>query len=222
MKRKIKITIPDLGSVSGIIQLPENPWCLLVLAHGAGAGMEHPFMEQVAKRLETTGVGTLRFNFLYMENGGGRPDLPHVAFKVIRAAVDRAHTYAGSIPVIGGGKSFGGRMFSQVMAQDDPPKLDALVYFGFPLHAPGKPGTERAAHLSKIKVPMLFLQGTRDTLAQIDLIEEVAGGLRKGTLAKFEDADHSFHVPKRSGKTDTQVLDELVTQTAGWLRKKLN
>ena len=222
MKRKIKIQIADLGSVSGIIQIPDNAWCLLVLAHGAGAGMEHKFMTDLANRLEKSGIGTLRFNFLYMENGGGRPDLPHVAYKVLRAVVDKAHTVAADIPVVAGGKSFGGRMFSQVMAQDDPPDVQALVYFGFPLHAPGKPGTERAAHLSKVKVPMLFLQGTRDTLAQIDLISAVSKGLRKASIVKFDDADHSFHVPKRSGKSDVAVLDELVQQASAWLRKKLS
>ena len=224
MKRSIKIQISQGESVSAILQMPDDAWCLMVLAHGAGAGMEHTFMQQVADRLGNTGVGTLRFNFLYMEKGGGRPDLPHVAQSVLRAAVERAHTYAdkNGIAVIGAGKSFGGRMFSHLMASSDPPDLSALVFFGFPLHAPGKQGKERADHLTKVKVPMLFVQGTRDTLAQIDLIKEVVKGLRKASLSIVDQADHSFHVPKKSGQTDAQVLDYVTEQSAQWLRKKLS
>ncbi len=223
MKRKIKIQIPGEDSVGGIIQIPDDPWCLMVLAHGAGAGMEHRFLESVANHMEDKGVGTLRFNFLYMEKGGGRPDLPHLAQKVIRAAVARAQEYAvpKNLPVVGAGKSFGGRMFSQLMAKEDAPAVAALVFYGFPLHAPGKPGTERAAHLSSIKVPMLFLQGTRDTLAQIDLISGLVKGLRKATLITFEDADHSFHVPKKSGKTDADVQFSMTQHAITWLRKKI-
>jgi predicted alpha/beta-hydrolase family hydrolase len=221
MKRKIKIKVPELDSVSGIIQMPEDAWCLMVLAHGAGAGMEHQFMEETASRLGQSGIGTLRFNFLYMENGGGRPDLPHVAHTVIDAAVSRAHEYTDG-PVVGGGKSFGGRMFSQIMAKADPPDVDALVFYGFPLHAPGKPGSERAAHLNDVKIPMLFLQGTRDTLAQEDLISGVVKGLKKGTIVKIDGGDHSFRVPKKSGKTASAVMDEMTDSVAGWLRKNLD
>jgi predicted alpha/beta-hydrolase family hydrolase len=221
MERKVKIKVPELGTVSGILQIPEDAWCLMVLAHGAGAGMEHSFMEQTAKRLEDVGVCTLRFNFLYMENGGGRPDLPHVAHKVIYAAVAKAREFNDDRPVVGSGKSFGGRMISQAMAKENPPEIDGLVFYGFPLHAPGKPGDERAAHLKDVKVPMLFLQGTRDTLAQMDLISGVVKGLKKGTIIKFEGADHSFHVPKKSGKTDAEVMDEMTTEVVIWLRKKL-
>jgi len=224
MKRGIKIKISQDESVRGILQMPDDAWCLMVLAHGAGAGMEHPFMQQVADRLENSGVATLRVNFLYMEKGGGRPDLPRVAQRVLRAAVERAHTYAdkNGIAVIGAGKSFGGRMFSHLMASSDPPVLSALVFFGFPLHAPGKQGKERADHLYKVKVPMLFLQGTRDTLAQIDLINEVVKGLRKASITIVDHADHSFHVPKKSGQTDAQVLDYVAEQSTQWLRKKLS
>lgn len=221
MKRKIKIQVPDAESVGGIIQLPDNAWALMVLAHGAGAGMEHRFMEDVAKLLEKEGIGTLRFNFLYMEKGGGRPDLPHVAHKVIRAAVSRAQEYADGIPVVGAGKSFGGRMFSELMSKDDAPDVKALVFYGFPLHAPGKQGKERAAHLSKVNIPMLFLQGTRDSLAQIDLMKEVVKAHKKATIEVIDQADHSFHVPKKSGKTDAEVLDAMNVVAAKWLNKTL-
>lgn len=224
MKRNIKITIDPGQSVSGIVQIPDDAWCLMVLAHGAGANMQHAFMQGIADRLAQAGIGTLRFNFLYMEQGGGRPDLPHVAYSVLRAATARALEYAAehAIPVVGAGKSFGGRMFSQLMAAgEDVPAIRALVFFGYPLHAPGKPGIERAAHLSEVKVPMLFLQGTRDTLAQIDMMRDVTKSLRKATLEVFEDADHGFHVPKRSGKTDDQVLDACIDTVARWLRKRI-
>jgi len=223
MKRNLKIQLEQGESVSGIVQMPEKASCLMVLAHGAGAGMGHRFMQDLADRLEKTGIATLRINFLYMEKGGGRPDLPHVAHKVLRAAVERAHTYAdkAGIPVVGAGKSFGGRMFSQLMASDNPAGISALVFYGFPLHAPGKQGKERADHLSKVKIPMLFLQGSRDTLADIDLIGEVTKGLKKATLKIVDQGDHSFHVPRKSGKTDGEVMDYLVTQTASWLGKKL-
>jgi predicted alpha/beta-hydrolase family hydrolase len=223
MRHKVRIKVENDKSVSGIIQIPDQAWCLMVLAHGAGAGMEHAFMRGVADRLYGEGIGTLRFNFLYMEQGGGRPDLPHVAHRVIRAAVNRANNYAGTrgVPVVGGGKSFGGRMFSEFMTKPEADGVKALVFYGFPLHAPGKTGTDRASHLPQIRVPMLFLQGTRDTLARIDLIKEVVKGLRHGTLWESEDADHGFHVPKRTGKTDEQVLDEMISSVVKWLRKKL-
>lgn len=221
MKRNLKIQIPQAESVSAILQIPDDAWCLMVFAHGAGAGMNHNFMQQVANKLEKKGIGTLRFNFLYMEKGGGRPDLPHIAHGVLGAAVARAREYADKIPVVGGGKSFGGRMFSQLMSTDNPTDISAIVFFGFPLHAPGKPGKERAGHLTKVKVPMLFLQGTRDSLANLDLIKEVSKSLRKATLFVLEGGDHSFKVPKKTGLTEGQVLDKLVDETAGWLRKKL-
>ncbi|HLF62230.1 MAG TPA: alpha/beta family hydrolase [Saprospiraceae bacterium] len=223
MKRNIRIHLPHGESVSAIIQLPDEAWCMMVLAHGAGVGMDHSFMQQIANRFEKAGIATLRFNFLYMEKGGGRPDLPHVAYNVLRAAIAKAQDYSSkeTLPLVGAGKSFGGRMFSQLMSAEELPGVSALVFFGFPLHAPGKPGKERADHLAHVKVPMLFLQGTRDTLAQPDLIKEVTDGLRKATLAVIKEGDHSFHVPKKSGMSDAQVLDDLVELTSTWLRKKL-
>jgi predicted alpha/beta-hydrolase family hydrolase len=221
MKRNLKIQLSQGETVSAILQMPDDAWCMMVLAHGAGAGMNHGFMQQVANKLEMAGIASLRFNFLYMEKGGGRPDLPHVAYDVLRATVARAQEYADKIPVVGAGKSFGGRMFSQLMSTDNPAAVLALVFFGFPLHAPGKPGKERAEHLSKVKVPMLFLQGTRDTLADLDLIKAVSKSLRKATLYVVEGGDHSFKVPKKTGLTEGQVLDKLVDETASWLKKKL-
>jgi predicted alpha/beta-hydrolase family hydrolase len=201
--------------------MPDDAWCLMILAHGAGANMHHKFMQQISDKLGQAGIGTLRFNFLYMEKGGGRPDLPHVAYSVLRAAVESAAAHAGKLPLIGAGKSFGGRMFSQLMSTDNAADISAVVFFGFPLHAPGRPGKERAEHLSKVKVPMLFLQGTRDTLADLDLIKEVSKGLRKATLFVLEGGDHSFKVPKKSGMTEDDVLNKLVDETARWLKKKL-
>jgi predicted alpha/beta-hydrolase family hydrolase len=183
--------------------------------------MEHRFMQQLAGGLEKRGIATLRFNFLYMEKGGGRPDLPHVAYSVLRAAVTKAEEYSSKmkIPLVGAGKSFGGRMFSQLMSGDTPPVVSALVFFGFPLHAPGKAGKERAEHLSRVKVPMLFLQGTRDTLAQIELTREVVKSLKKGKLVIVEEGDHSFKVPKKTGKSEADVMDFLTKETAKWLKK---
>lgn len=223
MGRKLTIKVPALGeSVSGILELPKDAFCLMVLAHGAGAGMQHTFMEKLADSLKASGIGTLRFNFVYMEKGGGRPDYPPKAHAVCRAAVDRAKDYAekAGIPVVAAGKSFGGRMFSQ-MAAKGAPDISALVYYGFPLHAPGKDGTERAAHLKDVKAPMLFLQGSRDALAREDLIREVSKGLRHATLQVLEGADHSFKVLKSVGMTHDEVIADLAMRSAGWLRKKL-
>jgi hypothetical protein len=223
MKRNIKIQVSESETVSGILQHPKDAWCIMVLAHGAGAGMDHSFLQLISTRLAKSGVATLRFNFLYMEKGGGRPDLPAVAHRVLRAAVAKAQEYTikETLPIVGAGKSFGGRMFSQLMAAEDAPGVSALVFFGFPLHAAGKPGKERAAHLSKVKVPMLFLQGSRDSLAQPDLIKEVVDDLKKATISVIKEGDHSFHVPKKSGMSDAQVLDDLVDLTTAWLKKKL-
>ena len=221
--KKLKIKVNDTDSVSGILQLPDDAWCMMVLAHGAGAGMEHSFMQQIANRLENRGIATLRFNFLYMEKGGGRPDLPHVAYSVLKAVVAKAQEAIAKkkVPIVGAGKSFGGRMFSQLMSTDSPPDIAALVFYGFPLHAPGKDGKERAEHLSKVKIPMLFLQGTRDSLANIDLIKEVVKSLKKGTISIVEGGDHSFKVPKSAGMTEAQVFDQLVDETVKWLKKSV-
>ena len=224
MARSLKIKIAGSEEhVSGLLQLPRDALCIMALAHGAGAGMQHKFMSSLADALEGQGVGTLRFNFHYMERGGGRPDFPKVAHKALHAAIAKALPYSvkAGIPVVAGGKSFGGRMFSQLAAMDTDPGFQALVYFGFPLHAPGKPGVSRADHLRDIKLPMLFLQGTRDTLAQEDLIREVSKGLRRATLQMVDGADHGFHMLKKSGISDEEAIKDLAARSANWLRKKL-
>ncbi|MBX2877475.1 MAG: dienelactone hydrolase family protein [Saprospiraceae bacterium] len=220
--RKLKINISkEIGSVSSLLLLPTNATSLLVLSHGAGAGMEHAFMEMLAQELAAQQVGTLRFNFAYMERGGG-PDRPKKAHPAIVAAVKKALKYADGLTLLAGGKSFGGRMTSQVAAKGE---LDAavkgIVYYGFPLHAPGKPGLERAAHLSDISIPQLFLQGTRDALARFDLIEAVCVDLKKAHLVRMEGSNHSFKTLKRSGITHEEAVAQLARETttfAGRLR----
>ena len=224
MSRRIKITIPGRDDkVSGIVSIPHDAICVMALAHGAGAGMEHSFMEALADALNRHGIGVMRFNFPYKEAGGKRPDSPKVVHATQRGALQRAGDYAAKtgIPVVAGGKSFGGRMFSQLASNEGNFAAEAIVFFGFPLHAPGKPGTERAAHLKDIKVPMLFLQGTRDTLATPDLIKEVSKGLRRGKLIMIEGADHGFHMLKRSGIADEEIIERLASETRKWLDKKL-
>ncbi len=210
MMKKLNINItPEIGSVSAILQKPADATALLVLSHGAGAGMEHPFMQDLADQLANHKVATLRFNFPFKENGGA-PDRPPKAQATIQAAIQFALQHAKGLTLLVGGKSFGGRMTSLLAASDAMPgDVKGIVYVGFPLHAPGKPGMERAAHLASIRLPQLFLQGTRDTLAQFDLIEQVCSKLPHATLVKVEDADHSFQTLKRSGISPEAVLAQL-------------
>jgi predicted alpha/beta-hydrolase family hydrolase len=218
--QRLKINISEeIGSVSALLQLPENAMALLVLAHGAGAGMEHPFMEALAERLAAHRVGSLRFNFAYMEKGKGAPDRPKKAHPAILAAVEEAKKHAEGLRLLAGGKSFGGRMTSQVASKGALEGVQGLVYYGFPLHAPGKPGVERAAHLADIRIPQLFLQGTRDTLARFDLIEEVCSKLDRAHLVKMEGGDHSFKTLKRSGITPKEVMEQLAKETADFARR---
>lgn len=213
--QRLKIPISaEIGEVSGLLLLPENATALLVLSHGAGANMEHSFMEMLAQRLAAHGVGTLRFNFPYMEKGGGPPDRPKVAHPTVIAAVKKAADLAKGRKLLAGGKSFGGRMTSQVAAQGELKEVAGIVYFGFPLHTPGKPSTERAAHLSAIEVPQLFLQGTRDTLAEFDRIEEVCHSLKRATLVRMEGGDHSFKTLKSSGISQEAAIEQLAKETA--------
>ncbi|MEJ2217097.1 MAG: dienelactone hydrolase family protein [Gemmatimonadota bacterium] len=204
--------------VSAILLRPDGAAWLLVLAHGAGAGMRHPFMAAAAGAFAARGIATLRYQFPYMEAGRKRPDRPPVAQATIRAAVDAAADRVPDLPLLAGGKSFGGRMTSQAAAAAPLPGVRGLVFLGFPLHAAGRPSDERAAHLHDVGVPMLFLQGTRDALASLDLLEPVCQRLRSApaTLHVVEGADHSFHVLKRSGRTDAQVMDELGDAVAVW------
>lgn len=213
--QRLKIPVSaEIGEVSALLLLPEDAIALLVLSHGAGANMEHSFMELLAQRLAAHGVGTLRFNFPYMEKGGGPPDRPKVAHPTIIAAVKKAADYAKGRKLLAGGKSFGGRMTSQVAAQGELKAVAGIVYYGFPLHAPGKPSTERAAHLSDIEIPQLFLQGTRDTLADFGLIEAVCQPLKQATLVKMEGGDHSFKTLKSSGITSEAAMEQLAVETA--------
>jgi uncharacterized protein len=208
------------ASVSALLLTPPDARACYVLAHGAGAGMTHPFMGAVAQGLAARGIATLRFQFPYMERGSRRPDTPRVAHAAVRAAVVEAAQRLPGLPLFAGGKSFGGRMTSQAQAASPLPGVRGLVFLGFPLHPAGKPSDERAAHLFDVRIPMLFLQGSRDELASLELLEPVIATLgAKATLAVFADADHSFHVPARSGRKDAQVLDEVLDAFAGWLAR---
>ena len=212
--RKLKINISkEIGTVSALLLLPGDATALLVLSHGAGAGMEHSFMEGLAQKLAEYKIATLRFNFAYMEKGGA-PDRPKKAHPAVIAAVKKALKYSEGLTLLAGGKSFGGRMTSQVAALGQLSPVQGIVYFGFPLHAPGKDGIERAAHLSDIKIPQLFLQGSRDALANIDLMKSVCKRLKKAKLSILEGGNHSFKMLKKSGVTDEEVMDKLAKETA--------
>lgn len=187
-----------------------------MFAHGAGAGMTHSFMQAVADGLAARGIATLRYQFPSMERGSRRPDTPRLAHATVRAAV--ATAAATGLPLLAGGKSFGGRMTSQAQAQEPLPGVRGLAFFGFPLHPLGRPSTERGAHLDGVACPMLFLQGTRDELADVDLLRSVTGRLGAGTtLALVDDADHAFHVRKSSGRSDPEVLGLMLDTTARWI-----
>ena len=211
-----KMDLPDNGQVSALLDRPADAWLLYVLAHGAGAGMRHRFMESIVRALSDRGVATLRYQFPYMEAGARRPDPSDVAEDTVRAAVALAAELAGGIPVIAGGKSFGGRMTSRAAAKSLP-GIRGLVFLGFPLHPPGKPGTQRADHLDSVEVPMLFLQGTRDLFAQLDLLSTVCRRLgQRATLHPIDEGDHSFKVPKRTGRDSSAVIDELADIMVEW------
>ena len=203
--------------VSTLQLQPARQTALYVLAHGAGAGMRHPFMEAIAQRLAAHGIGTLRYQFPYTEQGSRRPDPEPLLLATVRAAVAAGREAAGASPLLAGGKSMGGRMTSRAAAAEPLPGVAGLVFLGFPLHPAGQPGVSRAEHLARVGIPMLFLQGTRDTLADLTLLRPVVERLGdRATLLVIEHADHSFHVLKRSGRTDEQVLDELAVATAEW------
>jgi hypothetical protein len=215
--RPVAIAV-DGGRVSGLLQTPPGARAGLVLAHGAGAGMAHPFMAAVAEGLALRGVATLRYQFPYMERGAKRPDSPAVAQAAVRAAVAEAAQLLPRLPLFAGGKSFGGRMTSQAQAQSSLPGVRGLAFLGFPLHPPGKPSDERGEHLSRVQVPMLFLQGSRDDFADMELLKPLVERLGARAMLKvLADADHSFHVPARSGRKDAEVRDELLDALAGWI-----
>jgi predicted alpha/beta-hydrolase family hydrolase len=207
----------DGDRISSLFDGPARPRACYVLAHGAGAGMAHPFMDAVAAGLAERGIATLRYQFLYMERGGKRPDPPKLAHAAVRAAVAEAVKRVPKLPLIAGGKSFGGRMTSQAQALAPLPGVRGLAFLGFPLHPPKQPSRERGKHLADVNVPMLFLQGTRDALAMLDQIEPVCAALKpRATLKLFEHADHSFHVPAKSGRTDAEVMSEMLDAFAEW------
>lgn len=212
---KIKVS-EKIGSVTAEAASPKKPVALLVLAHGAGAGMNHPFMSQLSNELNKLQVATLRFNFPFVENKKGRPDPPAVAHAAIEAAIAAGKKKFPSIPLFISGKSFGGRMSSQLMSSKNVEDVQGIVFYGFPLHQPGNPGIERADHLKQVKVPMLFLQGTRDALADIKLIQQVTKELKKAKLVSYEGADHSFKAPKQN------LIPALAEATSEWVNKTLS
>jgi len=206
--------------VSGLLLRPDGARLLYVLAHGAGGGMRHPFLETVAQLLGERGVGTLRYQFPYMERRASRPDPPAVAAAAVRAAVAEAGRVAPGLPLVAGGKSFGGRMTSTAQAEAPLPGVRGLVFLGFPLHPPGRPGDSRAEHLARVQVPMLFLQGERDDFADLKLLRPVVKRLgERATLHLVEGGDHSFKVLKKTGRSDVEVMGELVAAIVGWARK---
>jgi predicted alpha/beta-hydrolase family hydrolase len=218
---ELRIHVGDaVGSVSGLLLRPADAWALYVLAHGAGAGMRHRFMDDIATALAKRGIATLRYQFPYFEAGSRRPDPAGVLEATVRAAVSAARERAPELPVVAGGKSLGGRMTSNAMARRSLEGVRGLVFLGFPLHPARQPGVTRAEHLGRVEAPMLFLQGTRDDLADLGLITSVCAGLGPtATLHVVEGADHSFGVLKRSGRTEAEVTDELALAITDWVRR---
>ncbi len=216
--QSVSITLPDTQRVSGLLQVPRKARACYVLAHGAGAGMTHPFMTAIADALAARGIATLRFQFPYMERGSKRPDAPKLAHAAVRATVQEAARRLPKLLLFAGGKSFGGRMTSQAQAAEPLPGVRGLVFFGFPLHPAGKPSNDRASHLFEVAVPMLFLQGTRDKLADLKLLKPLVRKLgARATLKLLPDADHSFHVPVRSGRKDADVRTDMIEAMANWI-----
>jgi len=214
--KSVSIKVDDAQRVSGLLQAPPDARACYVFAHGAGAGMTHPFMAAIANGLAERKIATLRFQFLYMEQGSKRPDSPKLAHAAVRAAMLEASQL--SLPLFAGGKSFGGRMTSQTQAESPLPGVRGLVFLGFPLHPPGQPSENRAKHLFDVQIPMLFLQGTRDEFANLELLEPLCRRLGpRATLKLFPDADHSFHVPARSGRKDPEVRAEVLDAMAKWI-----
>jgi predicted alpha/beta-hydrolase family hydrolase len=219
--KNIKFTASkSSGEVSGILALPEKPKFLLLFAHGAGAGMKHTFMEKMSGYLADEGIGTLRYNFPYIEKQKKSPDPAPILMHTIRSAFSAAKKYAGEIPLLAGGKSMGGRMTSMAVSIEPLEDVKGIVFFGFPLHAPGRPSNDRAEHLFNVSVPMLFLQGTRDKLADLNLLKPVIKKLKdKATLYIIEGGDHSFHLLKSAGRNDEDVLKEIAMKVGEWGRQ---
>ncbi len=218
--RAVTITVDEQRRVSALLQAPQDARACYVLAHGAGAGMTHPFLAAIASGLAQRGVATLRYQFPYMEQGSRRPDSPPLAQATVRAAVLEASRLLPELPLVAGGKSFGGRMTSQAQAASPLVGVKGLVFLGFPLHPPGRPSIERAKHLFEVQVPMLFLQGSRDEFAQLELLQPLIKQLgARATLNLFAEADHSFHVPARTGRKDSQVMGEVLDTLVDWISR---
>jgi len=221
--KRLTLAIDETRHVSALFQLPPAATACLVLAHGAGAGMEHPSMVTIAAELAARDVATLRFQFPYMERRTRRPDPPAVCHATVRAAVAEAARLAPTLALIAGGRSFGGRMTSQAQAIEPLPGVKGLAFIGFPLHPAGKPSAERAEHLREVKIPMLFLQGTRDELAKLELLQPLIDRLgARATLKLLQDADHSFHVPARTGRKDADVRAEMLDALATWIEQGIH
>ncbi|MFZ0452959.1 MAG: alpha/beta family hydrolase [Ignavibacteriaceae bacterium] len=211
------------GNVSAVLITPEKAKYLLVLAHGAGAGMNHPFMEMLSEKLVEKNFAVFRYQFPYFEKGKRSPDPPNILTATVSSAIETASNKLKDLPIYAGGKSLGGRMTSTAASKGTLPDVKGIIFFGFPLHAPGKSSSDRAEHLFKVDVPMLFLQGTRDKLADLNLLKPVIKKLKdKAELHIIEGADHSFHVLKSSGRTDVQVIEELAESSREWVNRILN
>ena len=206
---------PSVGAVSAECIIPEKSTCIMTLAHGAGAGMHHSFMVTLAQLLAEQGIVTMRFNFPFAENKKGRPDTPAVAHQTIEATIVKAQKLFPDLSLFVAGKSFGGRMTSQYLSAHPHPEIKGMIFYGFPLHPPGKPSTERAEHLKEVKTPMLFLQGTKDELATWNLIESVCSSLKLATLIKIEGANHAFKAGKQN------ILQLLAGTTKDWIEKMI-
>jgi hypothetical protein len=216
--KPVSIEVNATTRVSGLLNSAPDSKACFVVAHGAGAGMLHPFMAHLATDLGKRGIATLRYQFPYMEKKGRRPDPPALCHATVRAAVDVARALLPVLPLFAGGKSFGGRMTSQAQAEDPLPHVRGLAFLGFPLHPPKQPSDSRAAHLLKVQVPMLFLQGARDLYAEPELLNPLITALAgRATLMLLPDADHSFHVPARSRFTANQINDDMINALSGWM-----
>ncbi len=221
--QSVTIDFGDAQRVSGLLHVPSNAHACYALAHGAGAGMAHPFMVSIAEGLAERGVATLRYQFPYMERRSKRPDAPKLAQATVRAAVAEMSRLAPQLSLIAGGKSFGGRMTSQAQATSPLPGVRGIAFLGFPLHPAGRPSDERAEHLSDVHIPMLFLQGTADALADVQLLQPLITRLgARATLKLFPNADHSFHVPARTGRKDSDVRAELLDALASWIERVIS
>lgn len=216
VNRKVMFPVAHVGKVSGLVWVPKNAHSCFVLAHGAGAGMTHPFLASMANELAERGMATFRYQFPYLEARGRRPDPPLIAEATVRAAVREAAQCVPGLSLLAGGKSFGGRMTSNAQAREPLPGVRGIGFLGFPLHPVGKPSIDRGKHLSDVRVPLLFLQGANDKLADLKLLRTLCARLPAATLHVVDNADHSFHLPKRTGRSDQEVRAEIADVLVAW------